>query len=112
MKTVYIDYPDQEDYLDYIPLRDCKHGYLYTIDARNAGVGVFDKKSDGFIIARHDYMAGDIYLFTEYHWDNNDGGCGTAKPLREIEEIPEALELDSNELLDYLLWAANEYSED
>jgi len=98
--------------LDYIPLNECKDRYLYILDARNSSLGVFNKDTNGFIIPRHDYLAGDVYLFEEQHWDNNDNGCGTAMPLKEIKEIPKELEFDSDELLTYLLREKSEYIKD
>lgn len=73
----------------YLALNDCRDGYLYHIAARNASVGIFWKKKDGFILLRH--MLSHTYLFTEYHWDTGEP-FGTVKPLSEIElygDIPE-----------------------
>ena len=51
---------------DYIPLNECKKGFLYEIHSRNLDFGVFDG-NDGFIGIREKF--GKRYLFTEYHWE-------------------------------------------
>jgi hypothetical protein len=56
-----------------IKIKDCKDGFLYRIDARNARVGIYDKEQLGFIISRHKFK--DNFLYVEYHWD-----VGTIKP--------------------------------
>jgi len=67
----------------FISLQDCKHNWLYLIDARNAHLGIFNKHTKGFIILRTKGRA--RYLFTEYHWNNGEP-FGTVKPLEEIED--------------------------
>ena len=73
---------------EYIPLEECKHGYVYKVDARNFHIGVFDSKRNWFIGIR--YKWGDSYLDEEYHWDFENG---TARPLEEIEKLPGGLEI-------------------
>jgi len=68
-----------------IKLEDCKDGYLYEIDARNASYGIFDEKEKGFWINRTGPFGTDNYLFLEEHWDYYEDG--TAKPLRKIEKV-------------------------
>lgn len=85
--------------MNYIPLNLCKHRHLYHIESRNAQLGIFDEKTNSFIIARDKYG---YYLFEEEHWDVD----GTAMPLQELTLIPDTLELNlnSDELLDYLIY--------
>lgn len=66
-----------------IKLEDCKHGFLYKIDARNFSYGIFNKDDSGFIGVRHKFSA--VYLFTEFHWDTG-APFGTVTPLVELEE--------------------------
>jgi len=73
---------------DYIPLDQCKHGYLYKIHSRNLGLGVFNSKDNGFIGIRTKFSS--RYLFTEFHWDTGIP-YGTVKPERELEKIPDAI---------------------
>ncbi len=87
-----------------IPLNECKDGYLYIVNARNAYLGIFNKETNGFIISR--FKFGDNYLFTEYHYEASKG-FGTCKPLEEVEKCPyeiyTGLEYKTqSEVLDYL----------
>lgn len=68
-----------------IPLEECKHGWLYRIDARNFSFGVFNEDSKGFIGVR--YKFGHEYLFTEFHWDTG-APFGTVCPQECLEECP------------------------
>jgi hypothetical protein len=70
-----------------IKLEDCKDGFLYFIEARNATIGIYDKKELGFIISRHKFKSN--FLFIEYHWDIGKikpdmEYFGTVKPLKEL----------------------------
>ena len=66
-----------------ISIEDCKDGYYYLIDARNADTGVFRSSDNAFIIARHKF--GDVFLFPEFHWETG-APYGTAKPELELEQ--------------------------
>ena len=70
--------------MKYIPLDKCRNGYLYRIEARNAGVGIYNEKEKSFTINR---LKGDRFLYPEYHWDTGEP-YGTVKPLEEFEEAP------------------------
>jgi len=69
--------------MKYIPISECKDNYLYIIKARNARIGIFEKKTSSFLIRRIKFK--DVYLFKELHWDM-DENFGTVKPLEEIEQ--------------------------
>jgi hypothetical protein len=69
----------------YIPLDQCKDGFLYHIAARNATLGINRAKDKGFEIRREKF--GNIFSFIEDHWDTGEP-YGTVKPLREIEQTP------------------------
>lgn len=77
--------------MNYIKLDNLKDGYTYTIDARNASVGIYLKKNKSFLISRIKFS--DNYLFEEYHWDTGEP-FGTVKPIEEIEKAPFEFELD------------------
>lgn len=74
----------------YIALEDCKDRFLYRLRSRNLGLGVFNKKTNGFVGIREKF--GDRYLATEYHYDTG-APYGTACPLEELEEAPAGLEI-------------------
>jgi hypothetical protein len=85
-----------------IKMEDCKDGWLYFIEARNAQIGVYSKEELGFIISRTKFSSN--FLFTEYHYDIGTvkpemEQFGTATPLKEIELVPE---MDDEEKLKYL----------
>lgn len=82
-----------------IPIEECKHGYLYRIDARNFSFGVYDEDSKGFVGIRVKFS--ETYLFTEYHWDTGEP-FGTATPKEELEKFPGEVDEDSTELFDWL----------
>jgi len=87
----------------WIPLEECKDGWLYEIEARNNTIGIFDAAQKGFVISR--MKIGFNYLFTEYHWDHQENFGdrelkGTASPIKEIEKAPEFL--FDQEKLDWL----------
>lgn len=71
-----------------IPLRDCKHGFLYKLESRNLDFGVFNSVNSGFIGIR--YKLGDKFLFTENHWEIGPP-FGTAKPIEELQQVPKDL---------------------
>jgi hypothetical protein len=70
---------------EHIPMDQCKEGFLYIIDARNSKLGIYDTENMSFTISR--YKIGNNFLFEEYHWDTGSP-YGTAKPLKEIMEVP------------------------
>lgn len=69
---------------NYIPLAKCRKGFVYRINSRNLGIGVFDGNK-GFIGIREKF--GDRYLFTEDHWDVG-APYGTVHPLEELCQLP------------------------
>lgn len=73
------------DRSDKILLEDCKPRHAYKIASRNLMFGVFNSEDNGFIGIRSKF--GNLYLFTEYHYDTG-APFGTVIPLEEIEEIP------------------------
>lgn len=83
-----------------IPLNECRDGYLYEINARNAGMGIFDANEKGFVIARTKFS--EIYLFVEYHFDTG-APFGTVTPLKEVEKAPDFS--SDEEKLQYLIEA-------
>lgn len=76
--------------MSYIPMEQCKNGYLYRIHSRNLAYGVYREKVQGFIGIREKF--GHEYLFTEFHWDTGEP-FGTVQPAREIEPCPSDIEL-------------------
>jgi hypothetical protein len=78
-------YMTDEARTDYIPLTECKIGYLYRIHSRNLELGVFDG-AVGFIGIRTKFES--RYLFTENHWDSG-APFGTVKPFEEICKLPD-----------------------
>ena len=73
-----------------IPLTECKHRGIYKLSSRNLSLGVFNKFSNGFIGIRE--KLGDLYLFTEYHWDNGPP-FGTASPYEFVGTLPDDIEV-------------------
>ena len=69
--------------MSHIPLDQCKHGFLYRITSRNLNTGVYNAKTKGFIGIREKF--GDLYLFTEYHWDLGPPH-GTVRPIEILEK--------------------------
>jgi hypothetical protein len=69
----------------YLPIQDCKHGYLYEIDSRNLRLGVYNENTKSFYGIR--YKFGDRFIDDEFHWDLNEP-YGTCKPIRELEVCP------------------------
>jgi len=74
----------------FIALEACKDRFLYRLNSRNLGLGVFNKKTSGFVGIREKFGA--RYLATEYHYDTG-APYGTARPLEELEEAPADLEI-------------------
>ena len=63
-----------------IPLKDCKKGYFYRVEARNFQVGIFNGDT-GFIGIRNKFN--NDFLDTEYHWDTG-APFGTVHPMKEL----------------------------
>lgn len=90
---------------NYIKISNCKEGYLYEINARNANYGIYQKLQsttwiNSFLISRFKFS--DNFLFVEYHYDNGEP-YGTVKPLKEIEMVPnEILNGTDEQKLEYL----------
>lgn len=61
--------------LDLIPMRDCIKGRVYKLLCRNLSFGMYDGDG-GFRGIRSKF--GELYLFTEYHYDN---GYGTVRAM-------------------------------
>lgn len=76
--------PNKES-VTYIPLSDCKHGWLYKIRSRNLTLGIFREDKKGFVGIRQ--KLGEKYLFVEFHWDTGPP-FGTVKPLECLESCP------------------------
>lgn len=88
-----LSWQNAEEIKEWIPIEQCKDGWLYHITARNASLGIYRSQKQGFEIRRD--KLGSIYRFVEYHWDWTGGEIlfgkkmlGTAKPIKEIEEAP------------------------
>ena len=92
--------------MKYIPLSDCKHGWLYKIRSRNLILGVLREDRKGFVGIRENFDQ--MFLFVEYHWDTGPP-FGTVKPLECLEPCPiqkleehietEGKKLERNEVL-------------
>jgi hypothetical protein len=67
----------------YIPLEECKDGYLYRISSRNLAFGVYRAEAKGFVGIREKF--GNEYLFTEFHYDTG-APFGTVFPKKELEQ--------------------------
>jgi hypothetical protein len=81
---------DHREDMNYVELKDCVRGGVYCLVSRNLPLGVFDGV-DGFVGVRH--KAGDVFLFTEYHWDTEEHRpYGTVRPLELLEMLPEGME--------------------
>ena len=79
------DFIGQEDRTEWIPVSECRDGWLYYVHARNSNAGIYCLAEKGFVISRLKFS--DNFLFTEYHWDTGEP-YGTVKPLREIKKAP------------------------
>jgi len=89
-----LEWQNAEHINQWIPLEQCKDGWLYHIAARNATLGIYRADKQGFEIRREKLER--IYRFVEYHWDWEGGEIlfgkkqlGTAKPIQEIGPSPE-----------------------
>jgi hypothetical protein len=68
-----------------IPMTDCIKGKVYRIKCRNLSFGVYDGNG-GFIGIRE--KMGNVFLFTEFHWDQGPP-YGTVHSVEELTiEIP------------------------
>lgn len=65
--------------MNYISLLDCIPRRVYKIQSRNLSFGIYDGDS-GFIGIRTKFC--NRYLFTEYHWDNEN--FATVKPIKDL----------------------------
>lgn len=84
---------------EYIKIEDLIDRGLYKIEARNASAGIWVADKQYFLIRK--YSFGDIYGFTEDHWDVDDRG--TAQPLELIEVLPDDFNIkDDNAVLNIL----------
>ena len=96
----YINYIPIESITNYIPLDECKHGYVYRIHSRNLDIGVYDENDKGFIGIRTKFTM--RYLFTEDHWDTG-APYGTVKPVECLHKVPPNIEIsDNDKLFEYL----------
>jgi hypothetical protein len=82
----------------YIPIKDCKDGYLYRINSRNLSLGVYRAETKDFLGIRTKF--GDRYLFAEDHYDLGEPH-GTVKPKEEICASPVAVNYEK-ELFDFI----------
>lgn len=71
-------------YAEYLKIDQLKAGYLYRIDARRAGFGIWLPQRESFITSRIKFK-GNI-LSEESHYDCES--YGTVYPLEEIEKSP------------------------
>jgi len=78
--------------MEYITIQKCQRGTVYKLSSRNLHYGVYDG-DEGFIGIRQKF--GDFFLFTEYHYDQG-APFGTAKPLKEVTQLPEGITIDSD----------------
>jgi len=86
-----------DDLKNWIPMEECKDGYVYKIAARNGGFGIYNEETKGFKLSRHKF--GDNYIFEEYHWDTG-APYGTVKPLEDFGRYIESP--DGSFMLPYL----------
>lgn len=66
----------------HISLSECVDGYIYDLDSRNLGLGLFRQTTSSFIGIRLKFH--DRFLDEEFHWDQD----GTAKPLQLLGRCP------------------------
>jgi len=69
----------------YIPLEECKDGFLYKISSRNLTFGVYRAEVKGFVGIREKF--GNEFLFTEFHYDTG-APFGTVFPKEGLEQCP------------------------
>jgi hypothetical protein len=90
-----LSWQNAETITKWIPLEQCKDGWLYHIAARNSSLGIYRADKQYFEIRRQ--KGNEVYKFSgEYHWDWQGGEMwfgnkwlGTSKPLQEIEKAPQ-----------------------
>ena len=78
-------------------MKECKHGYLYKIDARNFTLGVYNKDEEGFLGIRRKFNF--RFIEIEFHWDTGEP-YGTVKPLELLEKCPIDLDFDLHQYSD------------
>lgn len=83
---------------EFIPMKDCEHGFLYSLRARNLKLGVYDEKCQGFFGLRSKFN--EDYIHLEYHADKED--VGTARPTERLEPCPHQTSFDSSALFYWL----------
>lgn len=79
-----------------IEIINLKDGFLYEIDGRIASVGIWSSFRKCFLVSR--FKFGENFLFPEDHWDEG----GTARALKEIEEVPWSHFFTESQVLEYL----------
>lgn len=72
-----------------IPLDQCQHRHLYTLNARNLTLGVYNANLKAFIGIRT--KLGSRFLDIEFHWDTGSP-FGTACPLEDVGILPDSIE--------------------
>lgn len=98
------------------PISDCKDGYLYHIHARNASLGIYIAEQQSFLISR--FKFDDNFLFTEYHWDLENGTAKCYEELEQAPPLPQPVNTllcggpDHNAVLKYLNDAAKRFPDD
>jgi hypothetical protein len=65
-------------------MTECIKGHVYKLRSRNLAYGIYDG-NNGFIGIREKF--GDLYLFTEYHWDQGPP-YGTVRPEEDLGPYP------------------------
>jgi len=96
----------------YLPIDQCKDGYLYRIHSRNLSTGIYSEKSKGFLGIREKF--GHNFLFEEYHWDTG-APFGTVHPIECIGQCPIAdfgLREKENEVFSWVEQETRKYFED
>lgn len=74
-----------------IPIKECKHKFLYRLKSRSLKAGVFDERYSGFIGVARSF--GHPCLFVEYHAERG-GPLSSAYPKEELEKLPKEISLD------------------
>jgi hypothetical protein len=69
-----------EEIKRWIPMSECRDGYVYRIAARCGGFGVYNVEKKCFSLSRHKF--GSNFIDDEYHWDTGEPH-GTVKPLED-----------------------------
>lgn len=81
--------------IEYLALNACKHRVLYRLQARNIKIGIYDSDMQGFHGIRTKWGA--RFIDSENHWDCKE--FATAKPIKELERLPDEISLDNKEQL-------------